>query len=282
MPVMDGVEATRRIMADTPCAILIVTATLEGNMSKVFEALGAGALDVVRTPALAGSEVEGARKLTLKIGTLRPLMTAQVPQSEDTLSRKAAQETKLPLIAIGASAGGPGAIATILGQLPVNFPAAIVIVQHLDEAFIPSFADWLKEQSVLPVRIAKAGDFLQAGTVFIAGTSDHLVILNSQLLSYTAEPEASSHRPSIDVFFQSAARHWKGRIAGVLLTGMGNDGSRGLKALRDRGSLTIAQDSASCVVYGMPKAAVESGAAAEILPLPLIAGELVAFIQSPL
>jgi len=184
------------------------------------------------------------------------------------------------LVAIGASAGGPGALATILGGLPVDFHATIIIVQHLDQEFVPSFASWLNERSALPVRVAEQGDRPQVSAVLIARTNNHLAFVNPHSLGYVPDPRDCCYRPSVDVFFESVVRYWKGRVAGVLLTGMGMDGSNGLKSLREAGSLTIAQDAASCVVYGMPKAAADLGAAMEILPLEMIAGGLIDFTSS--
>jgi two-component system response regulator WspF len=280
MPVMDGAEATRRIMADAPCAILIVTATLAGNSGKVFEALGAGALDVVQTPILGGNgQMEGAATLKIKIDSVGKLVSGAGRRFDNPTPAGSVNSTdsKLQLVAIGASAGGPGALATILGALPANFPAAIVIVQHLDPEFVPLFAGWLNDRSALSVRVAQQGDRPQASTALIAQTGNHLVFVNPHSLGYVSDPRDSCYRPSVDVFFESVVRHWKGSVAGVLLTGMGKDGSSGLKALRDFGSLTIAQDSASCVVYGMPKAAAELGAVMEVLPPEKIAGGLIDF-----
>jgi len=282
MPVMDGVEATRRIMAKTPCGILVVTSTLDGHSSKVFEALGAGALDVVQTPDLAGSNrLQGTAVLKFKLDAIARL----VGDNRKHTGRCAPAETQrvsssgTRLIAIGASAGGPAALASILGSLPREFPAAIVIVQHVDPQFVPMMATWLKQQSALSVRIARPEDRPQANTVLIAGTNDHLVFVSSLSLGYSPEPRDCCYRPSVDVFFESVVRYWKGDVAGVLLTGMGRDGARGLKALREAGSLTIAQDAGSSAVYGMPKAAVELNAAARILPVNEIAKELVDFVS---
>lgn len=283
MPVMDGAEATRRIMSQTPCAILIVTATVDGNFAKVFEALGAGALDVVQTPTLAGSsQLQGAAALKFKIEAIHRLASGDNGQKHPHRSSRDAPESisasSDPLIVIGASAGGPSTLAAILGALPSDFPAAIVIIQHVDPQFVPLMAGWLSERSALSVRIARQGDRPQANTALIAGTNDHLVLTNSQSLSYTPEPRDCCYRPSVDVFFDSVVRYWKGRLMGILLTGMGRDGARSLKAMRDAGSLTIAQDAASCAVYGMPKAAAELGAAAKILPLNEIVNELMHFV----
>jgi two-component system response regulator WspF len=284
MPVMDGVEATRRIMARTPCAILVVTATVEGNAARVLEALGAGALDAVQTPTLAMSGgAEAAGELKLKIESIGRLVSDNKDSNHHVRLTKDEQPILLPsvpLVAMGASAGGPSALAAILNTLPCDFSAAIVIVQHIDADFAPSMASWLAGQSALVVRIACEGDRPQAGTVLVAASRDHLVFLDSQTLGYKAEPRDGFYRPSVDVFFESVARHWRGAIVGVLLSGMGRDGARGLKTLREGGALTIAQDSQTSVVYGMPKAAAELGAAVEILPVQLIASRLMKSLKS--
>ncbi|MCW5550640.1 MAG: chemotaxis response regulator protein-glutamate methylesterase [Verrucomicrobiae bacterium] len=278
MPRMDGIEATRRIMAKTPCAIVVVTANIEETTSRVFEAMGAGALDAVNTPVLSEpGNLAGAKALLAKIETISRLIgdtagarrefpalpTARIPGPQPNC-----------LVAIGASAGGPSALAKVLGALPGHFPAAVVIVQHVDEQFAAGLGNWLHSQTALPVRLAEFGDRPQAGTVFLAAKSDHLVLNDRGQLAYTRLPDNCWYRPSVDVFFKSVAKHWQGPALGVLLTGMGRDGAEGLKALRDRGCLTIAQDAASCAVYGMPKAAAELDAASEILTLDKIGPRL--------
>jgi two-component system response regulator WspF len=190
-------------------------------------------------------------------------------------SRRASGSSVQRLVAIGASAGGPAAVAAVLGGLPGNFPAAVVLVQHVDEKFVPGLANWLGQHTQLPVRPAREGDSPELGTVLIAATSDHLVFKSATELGYTSEPRNYPYRPSVDVFFESAAMRWRGELFGVLLTGMGRDGARGLKTLRDGRHLTIAQDQATSAVYGMPKAAAAIGAAAHILPLNAIAKRLI-------
>ncbi len=279
MPVMDGVEATRRIMASTPCPILVVTATIDGNSSKVFGALGAGALDVVQMPVLGGNgHPDGTSAIKFKIETLRRRTSGE--QWRTSVSKAARMETapiadvKECLVAIGASAGGPAAVAAILAGLRSDFPARVIVVQHIDARFAPAMVSWLNEQSKVPVRIASQGECPPKGTVLIAGTNDHLAFINGHSLGYTAEPRDCNYRPSVDVFFESVVRHWRGEVIGVLLSGMGKDGAQGLKSLRDGGAFTIAQDSATSAVYGMPKAAAELEAATKILPIQEIAGEL--------
>jgi two-component system response regulator WspF len=278
MPGMDGVEATRRIMAATPCAILVVTFSVGANTARVFEAMAQGALDAVDTPSLGvGNLQESAAHLLAKIDTVGKLIgekktTSFVGKDSRHPSPRAREKQ---LVAIGASAGGPAALVRVLSGLPEKFPAAIVVIQHVDPQFAAGMAEWLSEHSRLPVRVAQEGDRLESGMVLLAGTSDHLVFKSADRLGYTAEPKDYIYRPSVDVFFESVNLCWPGTVAGVLLTGMGRDGAVGLKALRIRGHHTIAQDQASSAVYGMPKAAAALGAAVDILPLENIAAKLV-------
>ncbi|MDD1966879.1 chemotaxis response regulator protein-glutamate methylesterase [Pseudomonas sp. NPDC090203] len=275
MPVMDGVEATRRIMAATPCAIVIVTVDREQNVHRVFEAMGHGALDVVDTPAIgAGDPKEAAAPLLrkiLNIGWLIGQRDSRVRQApvpvRDAVQRRG-------LVAIGSSAGGPAALEILLKGLPKDFSAPIVLVQHVDQVFAAGMAQWLSSSSGLAVRLARDGEPPQPGAVLLAGTNHHIRLLKNGTLAYTAEPVNEIYRPSIDVFFESVASYWSGDAVGVLLTGMGRDGAQGLKLMRQRGFLTIAQNQESCAVYGMPKAAAAIDAAVEIRPLDTIAPRL--------
>jgi two-component system response regulator WspF len=273
LPVLNGVEATRQIMAQNPCAILIVTATVSGTSSKVFEALGAGAIDAINTPPIDIVTRESSAALLRKIEMVEKLIfgTSREKTSRTMTTRlKPVANKKHRLVVIGASAGGPMALAEVLAALPRDFSAAVIIVQHVDAQFAQGLADWLNEQSTLPVRLVREGEKPAKGTVLVAGKNDHLIFVDSQTLGYTPNPVDYVYRPSVDVFFESVVKHWKGEVVGVLLTGMGRDGARGLKSLRDAGCHTIAQDKASCLVYGMPKAAAALDAADEILPLPQI------------
>jgi two-component system, chemotaxis family, response regulator WspF len=284
MPEMDGVEATRRIMASTSCAILVVTVNVGANTSRVFEAMGHGALDAVDTPALGlGDPREGAAPLLAKIDIIGKLIGDRtgMRSPSERAGGPSGPSRQQRLVAIGASAGGPAALAIVLRGLPKNFPAAVVIIQHVDEHFAFGMAEWLSQQSALPVHVANEGDRPTVGTVLLAGTSDHLRLTASERLGYTREPQDYVYRPSVDVFFQSVTELWPGEAVGVLLSGMGRDGALGLKALRNRGHYTIAQDQASSAVYGMPKAAALD-AAVDILPIERIAPGLVdAFARQP-
>lgn len=285
MPRMDGVEATRLIMQRAPCAILVVTATVGGHATKVFEAMGAGALDAVDTPVLGLSgETAGAAPLLAKIAMLGRLTgraksrALDVP-AQGTVDRGEAPGA-LPLVAIGASTGGPAALMRILSRLPQGVPAALAIVQHVDAHFAPGLAAWLSRETGHDVRIARAGDRPAQGMVAMASTNDHLVLTRDTGFAYTAHPADYAYRPSVDVFFHSLIHAWTGPIVAVLLTGMGSDGAQGLLTLRRAGWHTIAQDQATSVVYGMPKAAAALRAAVDILPLDHIAPAIVSAVRS--
>ncbi len=271
MPDLDGVEATRQIMERSPCAILVVTGQPQDNVSQVFRALGAGALDVTATPILRGVN-GGDAALLAKIKTISKLVRVSGADAPPVGAAGEALETGVKhLLAIGASTGGPVAIARILrGWVPAA-GTAIVVVQHIDENFAQHFARWLGEQLPIPVKVIDDGDALEAGVVQIAKTNDHLILNQRKRLHYDPEPRDYAFRPSVDVFFACVARHWEGEATGVLLTGMGRDGARGLLAMRHAGKLTLAQDQASSAVYGMPRAAADLDAAQQILPLENIA-----------
>ncbi|MGO4740818.1 chemotaxis response regulator protein-glutamate methylesterase [Bosea sp. 2KB_26] len=277
MPEMDGVAATQRIMAETPCPILLVTASVDANVSGVYDAMGHGALDAVDIPSVGadGNAQAQSAALLARIAMIGRLSRDVTPAAGTTAPARRAVASAQRLIAIGASAGGPAAVASLLAGLPRGFPAALVLVQHLDAHFVPSFASWLGQHTALAVRPAIEGDRPEPGTVLIAASGDHLVFKSGHDLGYRSEPRDYVYRPSVDVFFESVAQWWQGDLVGVLLTGMGRDGARGLKLLRDRKYLTLAQDRATSAVYGMPKAAAAIDAASEILPLAAIAPRLV-------
>jgi two-component system, chemotaxis family, response regulator WspF len=279
MPRMDGVEATRRIMARNPCAIVIVTADVNDRPSKVFEAMGVGALDAVNTPSLERPGARGgAAPLLAKIEIIRKLIGTgrrkALSAPQPPLARRHDIKHCSTLVGIGASAGGPTALAKILAHLPTDFPASVVIVQHVDEQFAPGLATWLGHQTGLRVRLAREDDQPQAGTALLAGQDSHLVFTSSSRLGYTPLPVNCAYRPSIDLFFRSVDRFWTGDVIGVLLSGMGRDGAEGLRDLHARGHHTIAQDRLSSAAYGMPGAAAELQAASEILPLDKIGPRL--------
>ena len=282
MPVMDGVEATRRIMTESPCPILVVTATIDGNTAKIFEAMGHGALDAINTPVMGNDTAaqEGRDALLKRIATIGKLTRQSAISSRHRLMRPVIQKRDLPpLIVIGSSTGGPKALAAVLSRLPKDLRAAIIVVQHVGGEFSEGLADWLNVQTDLNVRLASDGRRPALSTVFLAASNDHLIFTPDLSLTYTNEPTRTPFRPSVDVFFKSVVNCWPLEGVAVLLTGMGRDGAEGLAALRQAGWYTIAQDEATSVVYGMPKAAKELGAAVDILPIDEVAPAILRFMN---
>lgn len=272
MPVMDGVEATRRIMKATPCPILVVTATVEGNAGKVFEALGAGALDAVATPGLGpdGASVNSeplVRKIRA-IGLIAGVGGGDADaQPEAPADHAGAARIIAPMVLIGASTGGPQALATVLLSMKSCAPWPIVIVQHIDPTFAPGLAEWLTRATGLCVEVARSGDAPAPGRILLGATSDHMILDRAGRVSYVSEPVELVYRPSVDVLFDSALAARATPGVAVVLTGMGRDGAAGLLRLRTAGWHTIAQDKDTSVVWGMPGAAVELGAPAQTLPI---------------
>ena len=288
MPGMDGVETTEAIMKARPCAVLVVTATVTGNRELVFAAMGKGALDAVNTPD-ATSEA-AVSELRRKLVTVSRLVRSASAASHTQAGARAvppvaasepADEASLPVIGIGASTGGPQALATILRALPADFRASIIVVQHLDRVFVPGFRKWLQGEARLPVHLAREGEPLQQPGIWLANSEHHLIVraVDGELrLHYTDHPLDNPHRPSVDVFFHSLAHIHGVARCGVLLTGMGSDGADGLLSLRHAGAPTWAQDQASSVVYGMPSVAWRLGAVSAPTPLDQIAGKLKEFV----
>ena len=290
MPGVDGVEATRRIMGESPCAILVVTSTVSGHLSKVYQAMGYGALDALDTPTLSSrGQINGAALLLHKIEIIGKLIGKPVERSH------AAQSTAVPIFQGAAGFHyrgaartshcargldwGPNALAEVLAHLPATLKAAVIIVQHVDAAFAPGLGQWLSGQAQRRVTLVTEGYRPVARDILLSGTDDHLIMGEDRRLHYSVEPRSVSYRPSVDVFLSSLAKNWPTPGVAALMTGMGRDGAAGLLKLRAQNWRTIAQDEASSIVWGMPKAAAEIGAAEEILPLSHIAeaiGRLVA------
>ncbi len=280
MPEMDGATATAEIMRQAPCPILVVTASVQGNSEKVYEAMGYGALDAARTPTLGRSgNIDGAASLLRKIERIASMSgfakRKMVPVADPAPPHTVSGDALPALAAIGASTGGPQALATLLACLPSDFKGCVTIVQHVDVDFAAGLAQWLSRQVSLPVTTITSGERPRPGTVKIAASDDHLILRPDGTFAYVNEPRDLVYRPSVDVFFHSLATLNGTKGIAALLTGMGRDGADGLLALRKAKWQTVAQDERSCVVYGMPKAAVAIEAAMHLLP-PQAIGRLIA------
>lgn len=267
MPGVDGLAATEAIMAHTPTPILIVSASHNrGELVRTYDALAAGAVDALDKrdgdPAWEDRLISAVRMVARIKVISRPRGRLPRPPPPPLARTVAARPTSL--IAIGASTGGPAALVQILSALPTDFALPVVIVLHIDASYADRLADWLASQTGHAVELARPGPI--APGVVVAPAGRHLVVTGGALAHSTA-PARHHCRPSIDVLFESVAAELGGRATGCLLTGMGRDGARGLLAIRKAGGLTIAQDEATSVVYGMPREAVACGAANHVLPL---------------
>ena len=275
MPGMDGMEATRRIMARHPTPVLFLSSFFDrdGEYSRA-DAIAAGALDVVEKPALMPDWrwQNSAVKLIEKVKALSKIpVIAHIHGARKLLARDEAQFEKFTgpaadVVVIGASSGGPKVIEAVLSNLPATFALGLVVVQHMTDGFTTSMLRWLQERCPLQVKIAEEGDAIVPRRVLFSPETLHLVAgLGGRVHLSDAGP-VNGHRPSVDVAFNSVAKVYGSRCAGVLLTGMGCDGAAGLLAIRQAGGVTIAQDEESSPIFGMPRAAIEMKAAQQVLP----------------
>jgi two-component system response regulator WspF len=277
----DGaVEAIRHVVRTSSCSVLAV-ASAQAAPALVMEAIGAGAVDAVPAPAVApDGSLAGVDEVVRKLRAVATVAgTAPAGPAVRTRACPRAPVGTAPLlVAIGASTGGPAALARVLGGLPATLAAAVVVVQHVDQRFAGRLAGWLRGQVALPVHVAEEGAMPAVGQVTLAATNDDMVVGRDLALHYRPPADGSFYHPSVDAFFASIAEAWPSRGVAVLLTGIGRDGAKGLLALRRCGWQTIAQDEDTSVVYGMPKAAKEAGAAVEILAVEDIAPAIVRWV----
>lgn len=279
MPNMNGLEAVERIMSESPVPIVVLTADENSrNQSWCFEALRRGALELRSKP-----DIDAVYDDTGMAFCEHMLLLARVPVVHHPRKRQVVPTVEPPIphrpahipavVGIVASTGGPAALAEVLGALPANYPLPIVIVQHLAAGFAPHLAQWLNDSCALEVRVATSGALLLPGVVLLAGETRHLIVEAGGRVALVPD-SAEQYCPSGDRLLASLARSFRERAVGVVLTGMGKDGAAGLLKVRRVGGITIAQDGPSSVVDGMPRAARESGAAGEVLPLSRIAPAL--------
>ena len=285
MPRMDGMETLRLIMQRAPLpVILFSTHSKEGGYA-TFKALAIGAVDFLAKPkdAAAGRLDEIADRLIAKIKVAKRAAGRKLPPAviQETSAPKKGVRAALPprrVIAVGISTGGPNALQFVLSQIPADFQSAIVIVQHMPEGFTEMFAKRLDECCALEVHEARSGDLLLAGRVLICPGNRHIMVRNMPrggMVVLSDGPPVNGHRPSADVLFHSVAQEFGLTAVGVLMTGMGDDGAEGLGAIKAAGGMTIAQSEDTCVVSGMPRAAILKGYASKIIPLDGLGAHLV-------
>ncbi len=285
LPGINGFEATRTIMETTPVPIVIVTSSCDmRTLENSFKAIDAGALSVLEKPQGIGhpnftknvKDLITTIKLMSEIKVVRRWSQKQrTMQSEETIDRNIVPaSSKVEVVAIGASTGGPPVIERILSGLPKTFAPPILIVQHMTEGFIRGFTEWLGQTSALPVHLAFNGSIARGGHVYIAPDNLHMKIDPGGRIACLSGSPKNGVRPSVSILFETVALRYGKNAVGVLLTGMGKDGAEELKVMRDKGAITIAQDEQTSAVYGMPKEAVKLDAAKYILPVDRVASVL--------
>jgi two-component system chemotaxis response regulator CheB len=290
LPVKTGLDVTEHVMAYCPTPILIVSSSMNrGEVFQTFEALAAGAVDVLDKPRQGGFGGEWDRTLAqavklvssipvithprMRLGagsghfrTSQPKQSAALPAAPEAPARVAPA-----LVAIGASTGGPTAVSTVVRGLARRIPVPVIAVVHVAEAFVKPLVDWLGASLPLPVRLAEDRQPLPSSAQLIVAPANRHLVVEAGRLRLTDDPERHSCRPSVDVLFESVARDLGRRAIGCLLTGIGRDGAAGLLAMRRAGALTLAQDEATSVVYGMPREAAQMNAVDQLLPVDRIA-----------
>ncbi len=281
MPGMNGIDTLKEIMRKHPVPVIVFSSHSTEGASVTMKALGLGAFDFLTKPKDASAHMtETARELIARVkaaaeSRVKPRVLMGVPSRPEKTSTAAGRPTKV--VAVGVSTGGPQAMEYLLSQLPGDFPGAIVVVQHMPDGFTDMFARRLDELCALRVKEAQSGDLLQPGRVLICPGNRHMKVKRLPLgdvAVLTEEPRVNGHRPSADVLLRSVAEEFKTQAVGVLMTGMGDDGAEGLGAIKKEGGMTIAQSEESCVVYGMPKAAIERGYAIRVVALDVMGSTL--------
>jgi two-component system chemotaxis response regulator CheB len=286
MPQMDGLEATRHIMSVCPTPIVVLSSSDYGTDHNIaFDAIAAGALTVIEKPhGLGASDYETVREqLLMAVRLMAGVHVIGLPKSPSadaqvgpmTALLQAMIDRPIRVVAMGASTGGPPVIFSILRNLPKDFSIPIVILQHIMPAFVPSMANWLNTKSSLPVHVAREGDQLTSGKVFLAPGNTHLTVQPQGTLHLDSSDPIGGQRPSATRLFQSVAETFKADAVGILLAGMGDDGVEGLAAMSQAGAHVIAQDQASSSVYDMPKAAMDRGIVDEALSPEQIVNRLI-------
>jgi two-component system chemotaxis response regulator CheB len=281
MPGMNGIDTLKEIMRRQPVPVIVVSSHSTEGATVTMKALGLGAFDFVTKPKDATAHMaETARELIVKVKAaadckLKPRMLSGIPAKPQKAAAPASAPNKI--VAIGVSTGGPQALEYVLSQLPADFPSSIVVVQHMPDGFTDMFARRLDEICPLRVKEAQSGDMLQAGRVLVCPGNRHMKVKRlplGDIVVLSDEPRVNGHRPSADVLLRSVAEEFKSNAVGVLMTGMGDDGAEGLGAIKKEGGMTIAQSEESCVVFGMPKAAIERGYVVRIVGLDILGSTL--------
>lgn len=288
MPRMDGMETLRKIMRQYKLPVIVVSSLTTEGASATLKALGLGAFDFVAKPQDTTNNMSAvAEELIEKIKVAARCEVVSVPEPKASSGKpRKIRRPSAPnkIVAVGISTGGPQALQYMLSNLPADFPGTVLVVQHMPEGFTEMFARRLDETCALEVKEARSGDMLLAGRVLICPGNRHMKVKRMPLGNVVVLVDGervNGHRPSVDVLFHSVAREFGADAVGLLMTGMGEDGAEGLGAIKSAGGLTIAQSEESCVVFGMPRVAIERGYAMRVVALDALANSLIAQCQLP-
>jgi two-component system, chemotaxis family, protein-glutamate methylesterase/glutaminase len=281
MPRLGGLETLERLMAEQPVPVLLLSTLTQEGAEVTLRGLELGALDFVdKSSVQPMSMLSLADELVAKIRALGGARVRPRPRPAPS-SSAAVPAAPAECVVIAASTGGPAALQTVVGGLPAGFPAAVLVVQHIPRGFTRSLAERLDARSSLPVREARDGEPVEPGSVLVAPAGIHSRVVRRGgrvEVALEEEPRGALHRPSADVVMASTAEVFGPAAVGVVLTGMGSDGTEGLRAIREKGGLTLAESEETSVIYGMPKAAIEAGVVQRVVPLEKVAGEILAAV----
>jgi two-component system chemotaxis response regulator CheB len=295
MPLMDGFEATKEIMTSCPTPILVISASAVSDATVAFNAIKAGALDVVEKPKGnlttdyegMGSELIRKVKLISGIKVFHHVSSARL-QTQTTTAKKEviipqeekAKSNKVEIVAIASSTGGPSALLKVFKDLPKDFPVPILVVQHISHGFGQGFVDWLNKECKINIKTAERSEKVEAGTIYVAPDDFHMLISEGGIIRLNKSLPIYGLRPAADITIESVAEIYGKNAMGVILTGMGRDGATGLKKIKDKGGVTVAQDESTCVVFGMPKEAIMMGAIDHVLPIDNIAETMIKIVKA--
>ncbi len=266
MPGISGFEAIEEIMAHQPTPILVVTSSpVREGIDQTFRALSAGALDLIQKPEIGEEGSEDLGKKVRLLAGVKVIQRRRRPSRPAPISPGPGLQKRRTIISIAASTGGPKLLLEMFSRLPRDYPGCILLTQHLPAGFSTGFADWLNSQLAIEVAEAQNGTQLRPGQIFVAPSHHHLTVRRDNTMALSSAPPVHSHRPSATPMFQSLAQTFPHRAMGLILSGMGRDGADGMVELHQAGGLCFAQDEASCLVFGMPRVAIELGAVDQVL-----------------
>ncbi len=275
MPVMDGLTALKKIMATDPIPVVMVSALTEKGSVDTIKALEYGAVDFIHKPSGSISlDMQSVKEDLIKKVKVARSAKPRKPRMMNLDPIVCSKNLSKRIIAIGSSTGGPSALMEVVPRLPKNTPP-VLIVQHMPAGFTKSFAERLNKESAMKVKEASEGDKIEGGTVLIAPGDFHMVVMGNERIHLTKEPPINFVRPAVDPMMESVADVYGVNVIGVILTGMGSDGAIGMSAIKQKKGQTVAQDKDTCVVFGMPGAAVDTGCVDSVMPLSNIPEEIV-------